>query len=121
MTRDGDDGQGVPHHPEDVDDTVTVSCERCGREWDVGREMEAVGNRALEQFALDHRRHTGHFPDSVETWRADCRRCPEESAHLGERAARRWAETHARHTRHAVTVHHARDEETTLVEPDPRE
>lgn len=115
-TRDGPDGDDGP--PSEVDDTPTVSCSRCDREWDLAYELDdlGVGNQAVEQFALDHKRHTGHFPDGVETWRADCRHCPERSEHLGERGAFRWAETHARHTRHAVVVHHATGEETTLVE-----
>jgi hypothetical protein len=106
--------------PTDVDDTPTVSCSRCDREWDLGYELDelGVGNQAVEQFALDHKRHTGHFPDDVGTWVADCRRCPEGSEHLARHAAERWAETHARHTRHSVAVEHAADDETTVVEPD---
>ncbi|PSP75071.1 hypothetical protein BRC81_16445 [Halobacteriales archaeon QS_1_68_20] len=101
------------------DDVPTVSCSRCDREWDLAYELDdlQVGNQALEQFALDHERHTGHFPDGVETWRADCRRCPETIQRLSENAARRWAETHARHTGHAIDLHHADDEATTRVEP----
>ncbi|MFB6086912.1 MAG: hypothetical protein ABEJ85_00195 [Haloarculaceae archaeon] len=112
-------GRESPPDPDDVDDTPTVTCERCDREWDLAYELDELhaGNQALEQFALDHRRHTGHFPDGVETWRADCRQCPEGSEHLTERPARRWAETHARHTTHAVALHHATGE-TTLVEAD---
>jgi hypothetical protein len=104
--------------PDDVDDTPVVTCERCDREWDLAYELDDlhVGNQALEQFALDHRRHTGHFPDGVETWQADCRHCPEESEHLGENAARRWAEIHARHTTHSVDIEHARADETTCIE-----
>ncbi|MFB6074801.1 MAG: hypothetical protein ABEJ89_07295 [Haloarculaceae archaeon] len=104
--------------PDDVDDTPTISCSRCDRTWDLAFELDdlGVGNQAVEQFALDHKRHTGHFPDDVTTWRADCRQCPETSDHLGEDAALRWAEIHARHTRHAVTVEHAAGDETTVVE-----
>ncbi|MCU4799974.1 hypothetical protein OB920_06280 [Halobacteria archaeon HArc-gm2] len=97
-------------------DDLTVSCERCDREWDLSDELQAVGNQAFEQFALDHRRHTGHFPDSVETWRASCRNCPEEAERLDEGAVHRWAETHARHTRHDVEIRHATAEEVSVVE-----
>lgn len=102
-----------------VDDVPTVSCARCGREWDLSYELDdmRVGNQALEQFALDHRRHTGHFPDDVATWRAECRNCPEGAERLAEDATYRWAETHARHTRHSVDVHHADGEGTTRVDP----
>ena len=121
MTSDGSPDDRPDRPPaEAVDDTPTVSCSRCGREWDLGYELDdlAVGNQAVEQFALDHKRHTGHFPDGIATWRTVCRHCPEGSEHLAERAARRWAETHARHTRHAVAVHHADSDETTLVGAD---
>ena len=101
-----------------VDDTPTVTCTRCDREWNLAYELDdlGVGNQAVEQFALDHKRHTGHFPDGVATWRAACRNCPEGSEHLAERGARRWAETHARHTRHSVAIDHADAEETTVVD-----
>lgn len=100
------------------DNDPTVTCERCGREWDLSYELDELmaGNRAAEQFALDHERHTGHYPDGVSTWRATCRRCPDGVERLSETAARRWARTHARHTRHDVTLHHAGSEETTLIE-----
>ena len=128
MTDDSDAGtdsdRGPGGRPPDtppsevVDDTPRIACERCDREWDLSYELDELhtGNQAVEQFALDHKRHTGHFPDGVETWRAECRHCPERSEHLGERGAVRWAETHARHTRHDVVVHHATGDETTLVE-----
>ena len=99
-----------------VDDSPTVTCRRCDREWDLEAELAAVGNQAFEQFALDHRRHTGHFPDGIETWRVSCRHCPEEAERLEEAAARRWAETHARHTRHDLEISHATADERTLVE-----
>ncbi|MFB6123230.1 MAG: hypothetical protein ABEJ78_07205 [Haloferacaceae archaeon] len=104
--------------PDGVDDTPTVSCRRCGREWSLDYELDELlaGNRAVTQFALDHERHTGHFPDDVETWRATCEHCPDGVERLSEDAVHRWAETHARHTRHAVTVHHATTDETTLVD-----
>ena len=90
------DGQGAP----------TVSCERCGREWDLDREVDELqaGGHAIEQFALDHERHTGHYPDGVRPWVVRCRRCPDGERFLSERPARRWARTHARHTRHTVDV-----------------
>jgi hypothetical protein len=102
------------------DDRVspTITCARCGREWDLSYELDdlQVGNQAVEQFALDHKRHTGHFPDDVSTWQATCRQCPEGVDRLSEDAALRWAQTHARHTRHAVTVTHADATETRVVE-----
>jgi hypothetical protein len=103
---------------EPTDGVPTVVCSRCGREWNLDYELDELqaGNRALEQFALDHERHTGHLPDDVSPWRVTCRRCPSEELFLSERPAHRWAETHARHTRHGVTVEHADDE--TTVEPD---
>jgi hypothetical protein len=90
-------------------DVPTIGCERCGCEWDLDYELDElrVGNQAVEQFALDHRRHTGHFPDGVSTWLADCLHCPESSEYLREPAARRFAEAHARHTGHAVELAHA--------------
>jgi hypothetical protein len=86
----------------------TVSCTRCDREWRLEFELEELqaGNRALEQFALDHHRHTGHYPDNVTPWLATCRQCPAAEAFLAERPARRWAQTHARHTRHTVALGH---------------
>lgn len=102
---------------EDVDDVPTVSCRRCDREWDLSYELDElrVGNQALEQFALDHARHTGHYPDDVTTWRADCVHCPEGAERLAESGVRRWARTHARHTRHDVEVDGPRDADPELV------
>ncbi|WP_435194698.1 hypothetical protein [Natronomonas sp. EA1] len=84
----------------------TVTCSRCDSEWELDFELDELmaGNRAVEQFALDHERHTGHFPDDVTPWRVDCRRCPGGEAYLEERPARRWALVHHRHTRHAVEL-----------------
>jgi hypothetical protein len=103
-----------------VDDVPEVACSRCDRTWDLAYELEdlQVGNRALERFALDHRSHTGHFPDDVTPWLVDCRRCPDEESFLAKAPARRWAETHARHTRHAVDVHPPEADDPTRVEPD---
>ena len=108
----------TPVDAEPVDDAPTVACERCGREWTLEYELDElrVGNQAVEQFALDHRRHTGHFPDDVSTWRAECRHCPEGAKRLGETPARRWAEVHARHTGHAVDIDHASFEAPETVE-----
>ena len=91
---------------DDDREVPTVSCERCGREWDLDRETDALdpGAHAIEQFALDHERHTGHYPDDVAPWTVRCRRCPDGERFLSERPARRWARTHARHTRHAVRL-----------------
>ncbi|WP_135666197.1 hypothetical protein [Halorhabdus rudnickae] len=118
MSNDSDEEPHRSPDSENVEDLPTVSCERCGREWDLAYELEevAVGNQAFEQFALDHQRHTGHFPDGISTWQADCRQCPEAVQRLDERAARRWAEIHARHTAHAVALEHADHEEPTLIE-----
>jgi len=120
MSNDSDGDPAVSPGPDDIDDLPTVSCERCGRKWDLAYELEevAVGNQAFEQFALDHQRHTGHFPDGISTWGADCRQCPEAIQRLDERAARRWAETHARHTGHAVEVDHAEKELTVIERPE---
>jgi len=114
-----DDSGGARPPVEDVDDTPTLACTRCDREWDLSYELDelGIGNQAVQQFALDHKRHTGHFPDEVGTWHAECRRCPDGSEHLAEHAARRWARTHARHTHHAVAVEHARTDERSVVEP----
>jgi len=83
-----------------------VSCSRCGREWDLDFEFEelSAGNRAVEQFALDHERHTGHFPDDVTPWLVECQQCPDGDQYLAERPARRWATVHARHTTHTVEL-----------------
>ncbi|MFB6252343.1 MAG: hypothetical protein ABEI27_11790 [Halobellus sp.] len=93
----------------------TVSCSRCNREWDLDFEFEELyaGNRAVEQFALDHERHTGHFPDDVTPWIVDCRECPDGDQYLEERPARRWAKTHARHTDHTVEFHPPTEEGST--------
>ena len=103
--------------PEDVDDVPTVSCSRCDRSWDLEYELDElrVGNQAVEKFALDHKQHTGHFPDDVTAWMADCRHCPDREAFLSERPARRWAEAHARHTGHALELRHG-DDEPAVVE-----
>lgn len=100
-----------------VDELPTVACSRCDREWELGYELDELraGNRAVEQFALDHERHTGHFPDDVRPWLVDCRRCPAGDGYLAERPARRWAETHARHTGHAVEVRPPTDEQPADV------
>lgn len=115
-----DDSGPSDDNPASTDDfdAPTISCQRCDREWDLSTEFEklGVGNHAVEQFALDHQRHTGHFPDGIATWRAICRNCPEEAERLSNDGVTRWAETHVRHTRHAVEIHHARSDETTLVE-----
>ena len=96
-----------------------VSCARCGREWELTHELDDLqaGNRAVEQFALDHERHTGHYPDDVTPWIARCQQCPDGERFLAERPARRWATTHARHTRHAVRLQRP-DETVDVVSPD---
>lgn len=105
------------HPPNDYDNVPTISCTRCDREWKLSYELDdlQVGNQSVEQFALDHMRHTGHFPDDVSPWVVRCQQCPDGDEFLAERPARRWAETHARHTRHSVTIDHA-DTEQIIVD-----
>lgn len=100
------DSEDPDDDPVTVDDIPRVACTRCDREWALEYELEELraGNRAVEQFALDHQRHTGHFPDDVRPWLVDCRRCPDGDGYLTERPARRWAKTHARHTGHRVAI-----------------
>jgi hypothetical protein len=114
---DSESDEALP--PVEVDDLPTVTCSQCDREWDLEYELDElrVGNQALERFALDHHRHTGHFPDEITPWVVACRQCPDGDEFLEERAARRWAETHARHTRHSVTLRHA-DEEKSVIDPE---
>ena len=102
----GDEAAGEAADNGGPDVLPTVACSRCDDEWALAYELDVLraGNRALDQFALDHERHTGHFPDDVRPWVADCRRCPDREGYLAERPARRWAETHARHTGHAVDL-----------------
>lgn len=90
----------------DPSNPPTITCSRCDREWELTFELEELhaGNRAIEQFALDHERHTGHFPDGVTPWLVECQQCPASDRYLEDRPARRWARTHARHTTHAVEV-----------------
>ena len=103
--------------PDDIDDMPTVTCSRCDQSWALHYELDElkVGNRALERFALDHRRHTGHYPDDVTPWIADCRTCPDGKQFLSEQPARRWAETHVRHTRHSVELDPPLDDPSELV------
>lgn len=100
-----------------TDEIPRVACSRCNREWELDYELDELraGNRAVEMFALDHERHTGHFPDDVTPWIVDCRRCRDRDAFLAERPARRWAETHARHTGHAVDLRPPTDESSAAV------
>lgn len=109
----------TPSASDDIDDVPTISCSRCGREWTLAHELDdlRIGNQAVEKFALDHMRHTGHYPDDVSTWLAECRQCPDGDESLSESAARRWAATHARHTRHRVEIRHD-DDQTAVVEPE---
>ncbi len=100
-----------------IEDVPTVSCSRCGREWDLEYELDDLhaGNRAVEQFAVDHERHTGHFPDGITPWLVDCRQCPDGDGYLTERPARRWARTHVRHTGHDVAITPP-DGDTTIID-----
>ena len=101
----------------------TVTCTTCGNEWELAYELEELhaGNQALEQFALDHRRHTGHYPDGVTPWIADCEHCPDGERFFAERPARRWAQTHARHTSHSVALTAPADATPTIVCPEGEE
>lgn len=103
---------------DEIDDTPEISCSRCDRTWDLSYELDdlQVGNRAPEQFALDHYHHTGHYPDDSTPWIADCRQCPDTELFLSRRPTRRFAETHARHTGHTVEVEPPEGERVT-VEP----
>ncbi len=105
-------------NPPPPDDVPRVSCTRCDREWDLAYELDELraGNRALEQFSLDHEHHTGHYPDDVTPWRVTCTRCPARERFLAERPARRWAVTHARHTRHAVALRSPEDTSETILD-----
>jgi hypothetical protein len=101
---------------ETPDDPPTLTCSRCDRTWDLAYELDElqVGNRAVEQFALDHHRHTGHYPDGVTPWVADCRQCPEAEQFLAERPAGRFARTHTRHTGHTVDLQPPEDEPSVV-------
>lgn len=92
--------------PRGAEPAPTISCSTCGETWTLSYELDELhaGNRALEQFALDHFRHTGHYPDDVTPWTASCQQCPAEERYLERRPAQRFGETHARHTRHSVVV-----------------
>lgn len=103
---DGTDPEPVDSGSADIDDVPVISCTRCDRDWALEYELEELnaGNRAVEQFALDHQRHTGHFPDEVTPWIVECQQCPAGDHYLTERPARRWARTHARHTTHDLML-----------------
>lgn len=100
----------------DPENSPVVSCTRCDHTWDLDYEFEELqaGNRALEQFAIDHERHTGHYPDDVRPWTVVCERCPATEQYLSARPARRWANTHARHTRHQITLTDPNGEQTEI-------
>lgn len=112
------DDTGTDSADATIEETPEVVCSRCGRTWELAYELDDLqaGNRAVEQFAMDHHRHTGHFPDDVTAWRADCQHCPGDEEFLAERPARRWAETHARHTGHTVALTAPEGSETELVD-----
>ncbi|MEF8937270.1 MAG: hypothetical protein V5A32_04880 [Halovenus sp.] len=97
----------------------TITCSRCDREWELSYELDElqVGNRALEQFAMDHNHHTGHYPDGVTPWTAACRQCPAGESFLAERPARRFAKTHARHTTHTVDLQQPESDDSETVQP----
>jgi hypothetical protein len=124
--RTADDGEdNLPEAYEAADEAYppesgvpTISCSQCDREWELSYELDElqVGNRALEQFAMDHNRHTGHYPDGVTPWTAECRHCPAGEEFLAERPARRFAETHARHTTHTVMLRQPESEDRETVQ-----
>ncbi len=90
----------------DEQNAPVVTCSRCDREWELSYELDELhaGNRAVEQFAMDHHRHTGHYPDDVSPWVVQCVHCPMGEEFLAERPARRFANTHARHTTHSLEL-----------------
>lgn len=106
-----------PSEDESADRVPTVRCSRCEHQWELSYELDTlqVGNRALEQFAIDHHRHTGHFPDDATPWQVECRRCPDGEEFLSRRPAQRWGKAHARHTGHDVVVRHV-DADPTIIE-----
>jgi hypothetical protein len=110
-----------PNGPEHETERVpTVTCTACEREWELHYELEElkVGNRALEQFALDHHRHTGHYPDDVTPWVVACDQCPATEQYLEERPARRFAIAHARHTNHTVSILDPNSEDEQQIRPE---
>ncbi|MDY7081784.1 MAG: hypothetical protein SXQ77_05105, partial [Halobacteria archaeon] len=66
------DTEDQPDDTEDPDpsNAPTVTCALCDDEWSLSYELDELhaGNDALEQFAIDHYRHTGHYPDDVTPW-----------------------------------------------------
>ena len=115
MTDDFSDGERPPTDP------PTISCSQCQQTWTVEYELEELhaGNSALEQFAMDHQRHTGHFPDEVTPFVVDCTQCPATEQYLTRRPAERFAETHARHTGHTVELS-GNEKQTTISASDVR-
>lgn len=107
-----------PSNDDPPEMTPTVACTRCDQEWELTYELEELhaGNSALEQFAMDHYRHTGHYPDDVTPYQIECRVCPQGDQFLSERPARRFARTHARHTRHTLTLQEP-EGETEQIQP----
>lgn len=105
----------------DAQNAPTVTCSRCDREWTLAYELDEMqaGNRAVEQFAMDHPRHTGHYPDDVTPWVIQCTQCPAAEEFLAERPARRFAKTHARHTTHTVELQPPDADEPERVSSEP--
>lgn len=95
-----------PQEPSDPDSTPTVTCSICDWEWSLEYELDELqaGNGAVSQLAMDHYRHTGHYPDGVTPWVVDCLECHDGEQFLRERPARRFAQTHARHTGHEIEI-----------------
>ncbi len=115
MTNDLPDDERPPPNP------PTLSCTQCNRTWTLAYELDELhaGNSAVEQFAMDHQRHTGHFPDGVTPFIADCTQCPATEQYLTHRPAERFAETHARHTGHTITLF-GTEKQTTISASDVR-
>ncbi|WP_397541151.1 hypothetical protein [Salinarchaeum sp. IM2453] len=116
------DMSGDNKQSDDFENVPVVSCTRCGREWELTYELDELqaGNRAVEQFALDHERHTGHLPDDISPWIADCENCPAGEQFLSKRPAKRWAVTHARHTYHSIDLISPDGDEKTITSDDSR-
>ncbi|MFC7072962.1 hypothetical protein ACFQJ7_13185 [Halovenus rubra] len=104
--------------PDEAKPAPTVSCSVCDEEWELSYELTELhaGNRAIEQFALDHCRHTGHYPDDIAPWTVSCEDCQAEERYLEQRPAKRFGKTHVRHTGHSVSVD-SPTQETHQIEP----
>lgn len=116
---DTDGTEGSEQSAPPANGAPTVTCSRCDDEWTLGYELDELqaGNRAVEQFAMDHRRHTGHYPDDVTPWVVSCRQCPQQEEFLAERPARRFGKTHVRHTSHTVELLDPDESASSSIQP----